>query len=135
MDNVVDLLAGEGLLEDEAALNVRAALESGQSLTEALRTANDPGAEERVLRFFAARFGLNYVDLEHLNPPRELLTRFPAGLLLKHKLLPLSEADGVVEVATCDPFDGGPLDRLRIATGLEVRPALAPCADIERVAK
>jgi general secretion pathway protein E/type IV pilus assembly protein PilB len=135
MENVVDLLVAEGLLDDEAALNVRAAVESGQSLADALRTADDAGAEERVLRFLAGQFGLNYVDLEGVNPPRELLTRFPAGLLLKHKLLPLSEHDGVAEVATCDPFDAAPLDRLRIATGLELRPALAPGADIERVAK
>jgi general secretion pathway protein E/type IV pilus assembly protein PilB len=56
-------------------------------------------------------------------------------MLLKHRLLPLREADGFAEVATCDPFDGAALDRLRVATGSSSGPALAPAADIERLAK
>jgi general secretion pathway protein E/type IV pilus assembly protein PilB len=123
------------LLDETAAIDVRAAVDAGQSLGDALRTSGNGTSEERVLRFLAAQFGLNYVELENVTPPRELLTRFPAGLLLKHRLLPLSESDGFAEIATCDPFDAAPLDRLRVATGLELRPALAPAADIERVSK
>ncbi len=136
MDNdVIDLLVSEGLLEEAKAHDVRAAADSGEPLVAALR---GPGgaSEERVLRFLAEQFGLGYVDVESQNPPRELLSRFPAGLLLKHRLLPLREDDdGFAEVATCDPFDNSALDRLRVASGIELRPVLAPAADIERVTK
>jgi general secretion pathway protein E/type IV pilus assembly protein PilB len=135
MDNdVIDLLVQEGLLEESKAHDVRAAADSGEPLVAALR---GPGgaSEERVLRFLAEQFGLGYVDIEQENPPRELLARFPAGLLLKYCLLPLREDDGFAEVATCDPFDNSALDRLRVASGIELRPVLAPAADIERVTK
>ena len=134
MDNILDLLVREGLVDESRAHDVRAVAGAGQPLADALREASG-GSEEKVLRFIANHYGLNYVELEQWTPPKELLARFPAGMLLRHRLLPLRELDGYAEVATCDPFDGSALDRLRVATGLELRPALAPAADIERVAK
>jgi type II secretion system protein E len=134
MEQVLDLLVSEGLIEEARASEVQAVADGGQPLAEALRSTGSV-SEEKVLRFFAEHYGLNYVDLEQWTPSRELLARFPAGMLLKHRLLPIQEIDGFAEVATCDPFDASALDRLRVATGLELRPALAPAADIERVAK
>src|SRR5688500_15444925 len=131
MQDVLNLLVNEGLIEEARASEVQAVVDvGGLPLAEALRTKGAV-SEEKVLRFLAAYYGLNYVDMDQCTPPKELIARFPAGMLLKHRLLPLAEhADGFAEVATCDPFDGAPLDRLRIATGLELRPALAPAADI-----
>jgi general secretion pathway protein E/type IV pilus assembly protein PilB len=135
MDNVLDLLVSEGLVDESRAHDVRALAGAGQPLADALRDAGG-ASEEKLLRYLADYYGLTYVDLEQWTPPAGLLARFPAGLLLRHRLLPLREdADGFAEVATCDPFDGSALDRLRVATGLELRPALAPAADIERVCK
>ena len=134
MDNILDLLVSEGLVDESRAHDVRAVTAAGQPLVEALREAG-AASEEKVLRFVAAHYGLNYVELEQWTPPRELLARFPAGMLLRYRLVPLRELDGYAEVATCDPFDDSALDRLRVATGLELRPALAPAAEIERCVK
>ncbi|MDB5296243.1 MAG: xpsE 3, partial [Phycisphaerales bacterium] len=38
-------------------------------------------------------------------------------------------------VATCRVFDSGPLDELRMATGLELRPAIATAREIDRATK
>jgi type II secretion system protein E len=134
MEHVLNLLVSNEVIEEAMADEVRSLAGNGQSLADVLRTTNGV-SEEKVLRFFADYYGLKYVDLEQLTPTRELLVRFPASMLLKHRLLPLHEIDGVAEVVTCDPFDSTALDRLRIASGIEIRPALAPAADIERIAK
>ncbi|HEX8914953.1 MAG TPA: GspE/PulE family protein, partial [Humisphaera sp.] len=94
-------------------------------------------AEERVLRYLAEQFGLPYVEPEKANPPRELLVKFPARTLLARRLLPLEvdPADGSVLVATHRVLDAAGLDELRLTSGLELRPALAPSHEIERATK
>ena len=49
--------------------------------------------------------------------------------------MPLREDDDGVLVVTSRVFDTRGLDELRLATGLELRPALAPAGEIERAAK
>ena len=134
MEEALSLLVEEGLLDAACSGQVLTAVQEGTPLAEALRIVDGPG-EDKVLRFFADRFGLSYVDLDSYAPPRELLARFPAGLLLRHRVLPLREVDGAVEVATSEPFDSTPLDQLRLATGEELRPALSPASEIERASK
>jgi general secretion pathway protein E/type IV pilus assembly protein PilB len=75
------------------------------------------------------------VDLETGAPEKAFVSRFPVGLLVRHNILPLEEKDGLVVVATARPSDPGPLDQLRLATGQECVPALAPATEIDRVLK
>ena len=44
------------------------------------------------------------VDLEITRPSRDFVTRFPARLLLEHNLLPLSQDEQVVNIATARPI-------------------------------
>ncbi len=149
MQDILTTLTRQGLLDEEAAQAARDHLGTGASLDDALDVAfhgvdgeangvnggQAGGSEEKVLRFLAEQFGLPYVELESANPPRELLTKFPARLLLSNKLLPLEQTPDGVTVATSKVFDSAPLDELRLATGLELRPAIAPASEIERAAK
>ena len=82
--------------------------------------------EEGVLRWLAEEYGLAYTTLEDLEPDRQLLSLFPARILLKEELLPLKRANGVVEVATSRLFATQGLDeRLKTLTGLNLKPILA----------
>jgi len=45
--------------------------------------------EDDVLRWLANEYGLAYTTLEDLDPDRQLLSLFPARILLKEELLPL----------------------------------------------
>src|SRR5512141_1601592 len=53
--------------------------------------ANGAGlkSEEDVLRWLAAEYGLAYTTLDDIEPDRQLLSLFPARLLLRESLLPL----------------------------------------------
>ena len=139
MNDIIAILSRDGLFDDKAVQFIRAALSDGKPLDEALRASgNGNGAaisEEKLLRHLAEYFHVPYADLEKVTPSKELISKFPVRLLLQHNLLPLSESDGSVLVATSKIFDTSGLDELRLTSGLEVRPALAPSAEIDRAVK
>lgn len=91
--------------------------------------------EEEVLRWLAKEYGLGFTSLEDVDPDRELLSLFPARLLLKEELLPLRRVNGSVEVATSRLFATQGLDALKSLTGLRLKPVLAPNEAIQREMK
>src|SRR5277367_2248982 len=92
-------------------------------------------SEEEVLRWLAKEYGLGFTTLENIEPDRELLSLFPARVLLKEELLPLQRVNGVIEVATSRLFATQGLDTLKTLTGLKVKPILAPTEAIRREMK
>jgi general secretion pathway protein E/type IV pilus assembly protein PilB len=91
--------------------------------------------EEDVLRWLAKEYDLAYTSLDEVEPDKEVLSLFPARILLKDELLPLRRVDGCVEVATSRLFATHGLDTLKTMTGLRLRPVLAPSEAIEREMK
>src|SRR5689334_282700 len=92
-------------------------------------------AEEDVLRWLAKEYGLSYTTLDDIEPDRQLLSLFPARILLKEELLPLRRQNGTVEVATSRLFATQGLDALKTLTGLNLRPVLASSEAIQREMK
>jgi type II secretion system protein E len=99
------------------------------------RVAPAVKTEEDVLRWLANEYGLAYTTLEDLEPDRQLLSLFPARILLKHELLPLQRTNGTVEVATSRLFATQGLDALKTLTGLNLKPILASTEAIQREMK
>jgi general secretion pathway protein E len=91
--------------------------------------------EEDVLRWLAQEYGLTFTTLEDVEPDRQLLSLFPARILLKEELLPLKRLNGTVEVATSRLFATHGLDALKSLTGLNLRPVLASTEAIQREMK
>src|SRR6185312_957979 len=92
-------------------------------------------SEEDVLRWLANEYGLSYTTLEDLEPDRQLLSLFPARILLKEELLPLKRTNGTVEVATSRLFATQGLDALKTLTGLNLKPDLASTEAVQREMK
>src|SRR5262249_25056567 len=92
-------------------------------------------SEEQVLRWLAKEYDLNFTDLVNTDPDRELLSLFPARVLLKEELLPLHRVNGVVQVATSRLFSPQGLVTLKTLTGLKIQPVLAPSDSIRREIK
>jgi general secretion pathway protein E len=131
MQDIVSQMQRDSLLDGPAAERIRALVDDGTVLDEAL-LAGSGMAEEELLRYLAREFGVPYVDLERQPPQREFLSQFPAHILLRHNLMPLSEEGGVLTVASSKVFDTAGQEELRMATGKELKLALAPSAEIER---
>src|SRR5882672_652134 len=134
MEAVLTRLISEGLLDDAGAQRVRTLLAEGKQLDEAILAADGVG-EDKMLRLLGQVFDVPYVDLEPVTLSKEFLTKFPARILIQHKILPVEEKNGVVLVATSKLFDLAPLDELRLACGRDVRPVLAPANEIDRCMK
>jgi general secretion pathway protein E/type IV pilus assembly protein PilB len=91
--------------------------------------------EEDVLRWLAEEYGLSFTTLDDVDPDRQLLSLFPARILLKEELLPLKRLNGTVEVATSRLFATHGLDALKAMTGLNLTPVLASSEAIQREIK
>src|SRR5208337_2310442 len=92
-------------------------------------------SEEDVLRWLAGEYGVAYTTLDDVEPDRQLLSLFPARILLKEELLPLRRVNGVVEVATSRLFATQGLDSLKSMTGLNLKPVLATSEAIQKEMK
>jgi len=123
----------QGLIEESAARGIRGLLASGEPPTRAFAACGL--AEEPLLRFWAGEFGYPYVELEQRSFSKDFLSQFPARVLLDKHVIPINEANGEVLVVTGNPFDTSAVDELRLATGRDLRVALAPLADIDRCIK
>ncbi|HET7625460.1 MAG TPA: GspE/PulE family protein [Verrucomicrobiae bacterium] len=91
--------------------------------------------EEDVLQWLAGEYGLGYTTLDDIEPDRQLLSLFPARILLKEELLPLRRLNGSVEIATSRLFATQGLDALKTLTGLSLKPVLASSEAIQREMK
>ncbi len=96
---------------------------------------SDLQSEADVLRWLADEYGLGFTDLEDIDPDRQLLSLFPARVLLKNEVLPLRKIGDSVEVATSRLFATEGLDTLKVLTGLNLTPILAPSEAIRREMK
>ena len=96
---------------------------------------NKLDTEEKILRWLAGEYGIGYTTLEDVEPDRQLLSLFPARILLKEELLPLQRTSGSVEVATSRLFATQGFDALKTLTGLNLKPVLASTEAIQREIK
>jgi general secretion pathway protein E/type IV pilus assembly protein PilB len=99
------------------------------------REKNPAQSEEEILRWLAQEYGLAFTSLDEVEPDRQLLSLFPARILLKEELLPLRRDNGTVEVATSRLFATQGLDALKTMTGLNLKPVLATSEAIQREIK
>ena len=131
MASILDKMLADDLIDGQAAARVRGLSAQGRPLDEAL-AAGAGLPEETLLRFLAAEFRVPFVDLTEQPPTIDFLAQFPVRILIDHQLLPLSDEGGSVLTATSKLFDTSGLDELRLASGKDFRPALAPSSEIDR---
>ena len=131
------LMAAKPVQEPQELLGRMVASRQLSSLDAATLTREKLPAqnEDEVLRWLATEYGLSYTTLEDINPDRQLLSLFPARILLKEELLPLQRVNGHVEVATSRLFATQGLDALKTLTGLNLKPVLASTEAIQREIK
>lgn len=87
------------------------------------RAAVDLGlvAEEPAYRAAAEAAGLDFVSLENVSVPREVMEKAPAKLALEQRFAPLALEDGSLVAAFAEPPTLAELGKLRLLLGLRVR--------------
>ncbi|MBM3828934.1 MAG: type II/IV secretion system protein [Verrucomicrobia bacterium] len=132
---IADILTRKGLLTAEQ-------LADAQSLTDSEGLRLDRAVvqkglltEKQLLEVFAEQLHLPLVSLEDRSFDAELLRTLPSRVVYRQRLVPVARVDGALQVATSDPLDLYAFDDLRLTTGLNIEPVLAPREEIEKVIK
>lgn len=90
-------------------------------------------SEDDALHALSEQFQIPIVKLSGAEIDASLLDGPVLKLALRHKIVPLERANGVVRVALTDPFDTRAIEEFASALASEVKPLLARSSDIERV--
>ncbi|MBM4153325.1 MAG: type II/IV secretion system protein, partial [Kiritimatiellaceae bacterium] len=91
--------------------------------------------EEVLLEKLAKAMDLPFMRLAKANIPQELLAKVPPKAVFQYNILPVSEEKGALCIATTNPLQPGLIDALRLVTGVRIKLALSPSADIAAAAK
>ncbi|HXG47317.1 MAG TPA: ATPase, T2SS/T4P/T4SS family, partial [Methylomirabilota bacterium] len=91
--------------------------------------------ERQLLEVMAEQLHLPLVNLTEMSIEPQTLQALPAKVVYRKRLLPVSRVNGTLNVATSDAFDLYAFDDIRLMTGLDIQPVLAPREDIEKVIK
>src|SRR5262245_59806289 len=73
-----------------------------------------------VLQVLGHQFELPIVDLNAIEVDESVLKLLPPKLVFKQRCVPISNANGTLRVATCDPFQLTAFDELRLLTGMPI---------------
>jgi len=91
--------------------------------------------EEDFLRAAARILGMEYRSVVDLELERELVEHLPARAVYQYNVVPVEHKDGVLVVATSDPFNLGLLDGLRLVAGGPVQAVVCISEEIGRQAR
>ncbi len=87
---------------------------------------------EDVARAMAEQHDVRYVDLEAMDIPPAVGEMVARDIAQDNKLIPVARRDNILTVAMVNPLDLGAIDNLRFSTGLQIEPAVASEAQIEK---
>lgn len=132
---VGQLLLDKGLLVPEQ-LDAALALQQGEGmrLDQAIVQLGLL-TERKLLEVMAEQLHLPLIDLAGVTIDQQTLQALPLKIVFRKRLLPIAREGGTLQVATGDPFDLYALDDVRMMTGLNIQPVLAPREEIEKLIK
>jgi type IV pilus assembly protein PilB len=88
--------------------------------------------DQTLTNFIARQQGFPVVNLDELVVPETLVRRLPKKLIEKHHVVPIRFHDGVLTIATSDPFDYEAIEEIQLAIDQRVEMVLAPRSQILR---
>lgn len=92
-------------------------------------------SERQLLEVMSEHLHIPMVKLEDIQFEPDLLRSLPPRVVYRKRLVPVKRFNGTLQVATSDAFDLYSFDEIRLMTGLNIQPVLAPRDDIEKVIK
>jgi type II secretion system protein E len=108
--------------------------QSGQSITDAV-VSQGYSKEEPFLEKLAEVMGLPFERVGDKPIAQDVLTKLPTKAVFQYNVIPLGMENGVLRVATHDPFHPGLVDALRLASGFRIRLTLSAAAELAKAAK
>ncbi len=132
---LASILQRTGLFsDDQARALIAASRSSGQAITDVV-VAEGHATEEDFLKALAEALQISFVDLGGTTIGPDILEALPPKVVFQHNVMPLAIENGLLIVATHDPFHSNLTDALRLASGMRIRLALSTADDIAKAAK
>jgi len=133
--SLTGLLKRTGLLTDAQIVTLQQ--HAQQNDMPIVRSAVVQGAvpEDAFLEALAGVLHVPFVRLGSMTIETPILEKLPTRAVFQYNVIPLAIQNGALQVATNDPFDGGLVDALRLASGMRVKLALALHDDIASAIK
>jgi general secretion pathway protein E/type IV pilus assembly protein PilB len=92
--------------------------------------------EERdYLEVYSEQLSIPLINLSEIKIDTELLRQTPTKLVHRDRVIPIDRHDGVIRVATNNPFNVYAFDELRMLMGAKIETVLATSDEISRVIK
>jgi len=88
--------------------------------------------DQTLTNFIARQQGIPVVNLDELVVPENLFKKIPKKLIDKHHVVPIRFHDGVLTVATSDPYDYEAMEEIQLAVDQRVDLVLAARTQITR---
>jgi type II secretion system protein E len=129
------LLQRTGLFTPEKVEELLLAVaEAGVSFTDTV--VEKAGVKEDLfLEKLADAMELPFMRLAKAEIAPELLAKVPPKAVFQYNIMPVSEENGTLCIATANPLQPGLIDAMRLVTGGRIKLALSPASDIESSAK
>ncbi|HEY7213566.1 MAG TPA: GspE/PulE family protein [Thermoanaerobaculia bacterium] len=117
-----------------AVINGKAAIQEKELEAETVEQARERLAgERREAEAFAARYGLEFVDMTHFRIDNDLFRRVPFDLMLRYGFIPEEQLDGRLSVVMADPSDVVKIDELELLLGQPVEVKVGVRSAIEEI--
>ncbi|MEW4568745.1 GspE/PulE family protein [Tautonia sp. JC769] len=117
-----DILVKRGIV---GADQIHEARGMGDALEESLVRLGYAEIED-ITKAKAEQNGLDYVDLQEIEIPAQVVELVPESLARENVVMPLAQEGGAIKVIMHDPMDFETLDKLRFVLNREISIALAP---------
>jgi general secretion pathway protein E len=92
---------------------------------------NQPLDEELIYQALSEKWGFLFKKIDPLKLDLNLVTNtIPRSFAIKHLVLPIGIRDGMLTVATCNPFNAEVFDDISRASGLSIQPVVSTKSDI-----
>jgi general secretion pathway protein E len=91
--------------------------------------------ERDLLEVMGEHLDLPVVSVEGMVIDPQILSYLPSKFVYRKKVVPIARRNGTLDVATSDAFDMYAFDDIRLMTGLNIQPVLAPRDDIDKIIK
>ncbi len=122
-------LVKDGLLPSTEVLRIRGKDgDYGDVVT--LLVQNGLISEEKMVEFFASRYGIPKIDLSTVELTEKVLNLLPVDFLRKRRVVPFDRIGRIIKVAMANPLDLSTIDDIEFITGLEAQVYVAQLSKI-----
>ncbi|MCE2810995.1 MAG: type II/IV secretion system protein, partial [Planctomycetaceae bacterium] len=126
-----DLLLSRGIISLEQLNEAKSIGRKEDKQVGAMLVSLGYATGEEVTQALAEFNHFEYVDLQSIRIPDQVIELVPESVARENKIIPVADEDDTIKVLVSDPFDIETIEKLRFILNRKVETALAPLEHIQ----